>query len=193
MTIKDTLIDRLILEDPGLIGCQRRNAWTREAGQLNVWSTVRGNALLALLGERVTIDTPAGFLGYWSYNGYILQFRGGPAQPHWMDDISLLWAVIAAYSPTRPKAQVILLNENQGDLSVEYLTIPKDVQDRQDTLGRVVVEGFMADPPSRIAKNTARAFRVCTGCPFRTRCNAQDLLDNATHDWSESYRRELAK
>lgn len=186
--LKADLTRWLTLADPGLIGCQRRNVWTG-----GTKPNLRGNSLLAMLGDKTTVETPVGPLEYYRHYDTILQFRGGPWQDHWADDFSVLWSVINTYGTIKLAPHIMLIQENQGELDVVEVPILERTRDVADALARAVIEGRKSNPPARIAKNTNRAFRTCTGCPHRTRCNAADLLAGATQDWSDSYRKELGK
>ena len=181
---------KLTLKDPGFFGCQRRNRYAREEGEVRVHSST---ALLELLATRESLTTPAGELEYFIYlDNWLVTFRGGQWNSKWIPGVLDLWALVRTYSD-RPEVawEVVVVSEYQGDLEVHKVDVPREWGKRAQARAEALVSGLMADPPARIPKNTKMAHRVCRYCSYRVACNAQDALLNDTSDWSESYRKEL--
>lgn len=192
-SLVDQIKEKLYTESAGLVGCRRRNAYDVEAGSTPTWALVRGNALLALVGTKHGIHTPVGYHEFFMLKDHwLLFFRAGQWRDYWMDDFKDLWALVAAYDPSLDlSSSVVVLVEDQSQLTARAIEVKSLIPDPKRRAG-AVISGALADPPDRITKADARAHKVCRFCPHRAKCNAQDILDNATNDWSESYRKELA-
>jgi hypothetical protein len=189
--LEELLQDKLSLSSSGLVGCARRNAWAPdEAGG---WRHVRGNALLAHLGDKYTAYVgPDGMTTeeFFARNErWLLQFRGGPWSMWWVEDFYDLWSIAAVGSALSLSPTIVVLNENKGDLDIKYVTVP-DTLDPEERVDRLLAAAT-ADPPERISKADARALRVCSHCPVRTRCNTLDKLHHEDLDWSPTYRSTL--
>jgi hypothetical protein len=184
--IAEDLKQRLTLRDPGFFGCQRKNVWDREQGPRTRGYT--GTALLEVLGQRQYINTPAGPLDYYTYaDHWIIMFRGGVWSEKWIRDAQDLWALVAkCRHPLSP--DVLIINEKLGEIQVYRIPIDASTLERR---AEALVSGLLAEPPARISKAGKEPFSKCATCAHRTRCNAYDIKNNETHDWSSSYKQDL--
>lgn len=179
--IKEDLRQELSLRGAHLQGCRRRGEWTE--GEIP-WSWLSGNALLHVLGDKIEAGPVEAFVlhGRW-----LLQFRGGPRQDYWYEDFYDLWSLVKTYGDLPDFSRtIIFLNENQGDLTVYYISAP-DHMNAEHRASRIMSEA-RSDPPGRIPKSGSRAMKVCRYCPVRARCDAEDELRGDTDDWSTAYR-----
>jgi hypothetical protein len=180
--IEQKLRKHLHLEDSGLVGCKRRNLWTSDNTS---WRWIRGNALLALAGEKTGTHTPAGYHEFFHTGPFVLAFRGGPWKDYWVDDFLDLWSLAAEYWPHELSRTILVLHENAGELDIKYLPVPDSLNPAERVEG--MLAHLRADPPGRISKGATQARHVCWYCPAKARCDATDRLRNETHDWSPYY------
>lgn len=181
----EILKERLTLSNPGITGCRRRNVWTDEQTK---WSHLRGNALLAILGDRHEVNTPRGDFSFYLVGGrFLIQFRGGQWNMDWVEDFLDEWSVAVACGQLDLSHTIYVLVENKGQLTVTEVTVPDD-HDADARAGQIFDE-LAANPPARISKGGARAMRVCRYCPCKMRCDATDTLQGDTQDWSPSYQK----
>jgi hypothetical protein len=178
----DTLIDSIVLKDPGVIGCRRRNVWT---DQQNSWQFLRGGAILAAVGELHEVEFHAGVFEFYVHDNCLLQFRGGPWRTYWIEDFYDAWAVASTFGPELDR-QIRVFHESAGDIVVIDVDVPVHITPQARTLS--IISELESDPPGRIRKSGERAMRVCRYCPVKARCDAADTLRGDTQDWSPSYR-----
>lgn len=184
--LKQELLDRLVLDDPGLVGCRRRGVWNEDQDISYRW--FRGNALLGVVGVPASMNTPAGWLQYYEYDSttlVILQFRGGKWNPDWTVEFYDLWSLVHEYSGAKPEPYIMVLHEYRGDLDVKKIDIPEALNP-QVRVEKILAE-FTSEPPGRIPKSGPRAARICPHCPFKQRCDATDTLRGETNDYSPTY------
>ena len=182
--IREVLDDALTLAGD-FTGCARRAQWSEGPR----WQDIRGHSLLSTIGTKRNGRTPAGPLEVFLYDGYLLQFRGGPYRQSAVTDMIDLWCLAWTYiEPLSP--EIILLQENKGKLDIHVVPVPKgtDPQARADA----GLADHISTPPGRISKATPEAAHICKSCPVRARCNAQDISDGNTSDWSYGYRKNLS-
>lgn len=181
--ILDELRAALTLADPGVSGCQRKQAWTEASPR-----GLSGNALLAAVGEKICVETPLGPLEVFLYQGdKLLQFRAGPARDWWVDDAIDVWSFVTNARPL--SRAIVIVSEDHGEVSTREIQVPPTVDPVRHAAA--LTTGAQAEPPARISKRGLRAMVTCRYCPFRTRCNGFDKLHNATHDWSAEYHKVL--
>lgn len=186
-TQREKLLQDLALKDPGFIGCRRRGKWS---SQSSTWRFMRGNALLAQLGSKTQLETPAGPFEYYTLADHLLQFRGGPFSPHWLEDFYDAWAVAQYWNSNEELSRhIILVHEDRGNMQLEVHSVPESI-DAAVRAAKILTE-LQADPPGRISKATAYAIKVCRFCPVRIRCNTQDKFEGNMVDWSTAFRRTL--
>lgn len=172
----------LTLADPGLVGCVRRNKWSGQG--TTPWRWLRGNALLATLGEKRVcyVDVKPHIMEVYLFHDWLLLFRGGQWNMDWTEDFFDTWAIARATHPDISRT-IMVLHENKGDLSIKQVSVPESF----DHEARLEALYVAYDTEARIAKNTPRALRTCKYCPHKQRCDALDKLHNQTSDWHESY------
>lgn len=178
------LTSKLSLSDPGLVGCRRRGKWSTE----EPWRHARGNALLRVLGDRHYVTTPVGtFESYLRDSRHLLQFRGGPWKPWWVQDFFDAWALMDHYGGDHLglSRQILALHENRGELRAQATQVPESIQAAERAL--TAIEEYTTDPPGRIPKHGGRALAVCRHCPVKLRCDATDKSRDETDDWNPSY------
>lgn len=181
--VEEMLRERLELADPGLIGCRRRNAWQSDDVP---WRHVRGNALLACIGERHTTQTGVGDLDCFLLSDrWLLQFRGGQWNTYWLEDFFDLWSLVHAGGLRDISRSIIVLHENHGELDVKRVDVPEHLD--SDARARTILQEYNADPPGRIPKSGPRAQRVCRYCPVKQRCDITDKKRGEDTDWSPNY------
>lgn len=178
--IEQELREVLDLERSPLLGCPRRNAWVPEPA----WRDSRGNALLQLVGKKSRVFLDEGPHEFFSKGNFLLAFRGGDWQHYWNQGLIDEWAVIRSAWPQLSNT-VIILHERHGELDVRLLPIEEgyDWHERLTYLR----ERASGDPPGRISKAGARAFRVCVHCPVKRECDATDKLHHDDKDWHPRY------
>lgn len=161
-----------------LLGCPRRNRWTGKA-----WRSDVGAAVLALLGQKVTVAWEGGESDVFiSQEGSLLLWRAGPWRDWWVEDAMLLAGMVRA-SGASAVPGVLVLHELDGKTEMRYLETPVS------TAGRSYVETAAAwaaggdEAPPRWNRRGQRARRVCPRCPVRQRCEAVDRVKGTTQDW----------
>ena len=88
MATLEFLKRKLTLRDPGLVGCRRRGRWSEVDNTKADWRWIRGNAVLAVMGEKIATVTPVGEIECFvtDYPPKLIQFRGGPWNEDWLED-----------------------------------------------------------------------------------------------------------
>lgn len=180
--LKKAIEEPLRSRDGYILGCRRRNIWAPSAS----FRHNRGNALLAMAGEKYSVHGPTGEpIDFWLYrNHYLMMFRAGEWKQYWSEDFNVLWAYIDSCWDIGDK--VLVVHENKGKLNVVELGVSKGVA--YDALEKAL-EDLRVDPPGRLAKNTPRAYHVCRFCPVKQRCDAMDQLRGETDDWGANYKK----
>ena len=173
----------LALEDPGLVGCQRRAEWLSEEDV--PWRWIRGNALLNLFGERKTIYTFAGPMEVYMYHNWLTLYRGGPWNTHWVEDFYDTWSLaVEDENLSEPlSGTIIVFHEDKGNLDLKILPAPEDPTVR---VARMQHDSALT-PRGRISKATNYAVKTCRWCPVKTRCDAHDKLRGEDGDHAPSY------
>jgi hypothetical protein len=145
---------------------------------------MRGNALLALAGIKVSGTTPVDdfdvFLG--QYRSVIYTFRGGKWKPWWDEDLRMLGALGVLYLNEALEG-VIVLHELDNDITEVYIPAPS--KDEASLLVERAVIGWREF--ARIPKNSPRALVLCQYCPIKRQCDALDLEKGDTSDWPAGY------
>ena len=181
--IKKELKEALTLKDPGYIGCIRRNQW--EEGD-EPWRRVRGHALPWVAARKRQFRTPHGTMeAFIKADRWMVEFRAGQWNQYWMDDIKRRWAFVQYCTSLDLSRTVFVLHENKGELTVKEVHIPENFNPEQEV--RDAIDDYESDPPGRIAKNSARAHRICRYCPVQRDCDLKDREIGDTDDWSDSY------
>jgi len=181
-SLKRSIHEALVLLDPGLVGCQRRQHWL--SGDGPPWRWVRGNALLELFALRTTFYTFCGPLEVYTYHNWLCVYRAGPWNTYWVEDFYDLWSLCKADIASADLSDTILvLHEDKGNLDIKYVPAPTNGEER---VARMEAD-YSTDPRGRISKATAHALKVCRFCPVKTRCDAHDKLKGEDHDWSPHY------
>lgn len=165
-----------------LVGCQRQN---RFRGPDTSWRYLRGNALCAQLGYKITVNTPIDELDvfYEPEEKVIIFYRGGKWKPWWAHDIELTLALCKLYL-NEGVTGAYVLHELDNELTQTYVSSPDS--DEASELVQVALEGWRNH--SRIHKDSPRAQALCQYCPVKRQCDAVDLEQGATHDWPAGYR-----
>lgn len=185
------LEEELTLADPGLVGCRRRGRWDYEDHSgAPPWRRMRGNAILSTVGSRERIGIPGiGTLEFYIHNtnhdAYLLQFRGGPWNLDWTEEFFDLWTLVYDMRVKAISRTILVLHENKSDLDIKEVKVPEDFQANTRLTG--MITEYTATPPGRIPKSGPRAIRLCPHCPHKQRCDAEDILQDQTSDWSPSY------
>ena len=179
--VNKIITDNLFLDDIGLVGCRRRGRWSfhEEAP----WSFVRGNALLAVIGEKKSLATDYGMQEFYTLYDNLLQFRGGPWNLDWTEDFYDLWSIIMVHAEL--SRTIIVVHENRGELDIKEVEVPEAL-DPQHRVEKMLAE-YASNPPGRIPKSGQRAARICPHCPYKQRCDAEDILQGQQDDWSPTY------
>lgn len=172
------LREKTLTRHPGVIGCPRRNRL--DAAQS--WRWARGNSLLALIGDKISIEAPFGvfdtFYRITTESEWLLQFRGGAHQPWWDEDALLLASTVIVYSNLNP-AGVSTISELDGQLGVRYTGSPT-----VEEASRFATDALRRWQESRrIAKDSPRGKAICSYCPVRNPCLLLDLESGDTADW----------
>ena len=145
--------------------------------------------MLATVGDKKSMQTPVGELEFFMMEDFeVLQYRGGPWNLDWVEDMYDLWSLVWLYwdvdengiSPT-----IIILHENHGELDIKEVAVPENLN--PETRADFIIKGYNADPPVRIPKSGPRALRICPHCPHKIRCDAEDKLRGQDQDWSPNY------
>lgn len=103
-----------------------------------------------------------------------------------MEDLFDTWALHATYGDLPDLSPLILvLHEDHGQLDVKEVPVPESMNP-QHRAEKIIAEAT-SDPPKRIPKSGARAYRICPHCPVKQRCDAQDQLRGDTDDWAPTY------
>jgi hypothetical protein len=179
--VKERLYDALLLEDPGLVGCQRRQQWVTDKIP---WRWVRGNAVLEVMATKKPFYTFAGPQEEYFLHDFLCMYRGGPWNTHWVEDFYDTWALAKEADEYEALRNTILVfHEDKGHLDIKQLPAPSDWPER---LARME-QNYMKDPRGRISKATSYALKVCRFCPVKTRCDAHDKLKGEDNDWSPNY------
>lgn len=172
------LREKTLTRHPGVLGCPRRN----RLDPAQPWRWARGNSLLALLGERVSIEAPFGvfdaFYRAAPEGDWLLQFRGGKPQPWWADDALLLAALVLVHSSLNPVG-VSTISELDSQLHTHYLGSP--ATDEAFRLAEEAMQLWMRS--GRIAKDSPRGKAICPYCSVRNPCLMRDLELGETQDW----------
>jgi len=167
-----------------LVGCQRRNQLTEADAP---WTMYSGNAYLDLVGHRTIVKTPIDLQVIWIREGTLIEFRGGPMRQWWWDDMYELWALTIAYSGHSLEPVVFILNEYKGVMNCYRSPVHQFIVD--DPKGYAVdsLEEWTTGP-SRLAKNSQRAYHVCRTCPTKRQCDIIDKTTlNGNDDWGPGY------
>jgi len=161
-----------------LLGCPRRNRWSGRP-----WRTDVGAAVLALLGQKVTVAWAGGESDvFLTPQGSLLLWRGGPWRSWWQDEAILLAGMVRA-SGASPVPGVLVIFEVDGKAAMRYLEAPVPAAERsyEETAAAWAVGG--EDAPPRWHRRSERAKVICPKCPVRQRCEAIDRVNGATADW----------
>lgn len=175
--ILEQLQKTLATEPCPFTGCIRANKWSSLK-----WRSMRGDSLLAWVGEKLPIETPYGNFDVYAQGPHLLQFRGGQFRDWWIADCQLLCALVSHFSSLQPDG-VALISELDGELREYYIdALPYDAAHQ---LVELALQQWKVD--GRIAKNSPRA-AMCTYCSVKRRCDAKDLEDKATQDWPPQWK-----
>lgn len=144
---------------------------------------VSGNAWLDLIADRTVIKTPVDYMTVWLRDGKVVIFRGGPLREWWWDDLVDMYALTTVYSSYGLSRDIMILNENKGQLCLFHRFVEIDAKERAGEIISAYREG-----PGRLAKNSARAYHGCRTCPTKRQC---DIIDKTTlggtDDWGPGY------
>lgn len=177
------LIDRLSVTPCNLVGCVRQNLLLADAPE--DYRNIRGNALLALIGERVLLDAPSGAFHVFTFdegNGpVLLLFRGGKPKPWWDEDARVLLAVVNTYGFRCYEA--VILYELDSRLYSYRVPAPSTEMAKSIIAERALKYRTFA----RISKKTYRGRVICSHCPVKAECDRVDMERNETSDWPEGY------
>jgi len=180
--ILEHLTNALACQDPGMVGCQRRQEWIPGDPP---WRWIRGNALLGVVGRKDLIYTPAGPMELYFYSNFLLQYRAGPWNTHWVEDFYDTWSLVKAdeLEPDDLANTILVFHEDKGLLDIKQVPAPPDWRQRVDRMK----EDYKKEPRGRISKATSHAIKVCRFCPVKYACDAHDKLRGEDKDWSPSY------
>lgn len=180
--IQKHLTKELSCEDPGLVGCQRRQEWIPGDPP---WRWIRGNALLGVVGRKDLIFTPAGKMQAYFYADSLIVYRAGPWNTHWVEDFYDTWSLVRAdeLDPDDLSRTILVFHEDKGLLDIKKVPAPLDWRERVDRM----VSDHKKEPRGRISKATSHAIKVCRFCPVKYACDAHDKLRGEDTDWSPSY------
>ncbi|OHD28403.1 MAG: hypothetical protein A2Y38_16635 [Spirochaetes bacterium GWB1_59_5] len=165
------------------VGCIRQNILL----EAPIWRDLRGNAVLAGLGTWVTIDAKeAGEFDVWlkqdKFGVHLLQFRGGKRKQWWVSDCQDLMCLILNHTSLLLKG-CWLISELDGTLSVEYIDAP--AYEEAVTRTTQLLEDLRKQV--RIRKNSPRGQAACPRCPAKNTCDALDLENGETADWTNEW------
>ena len=181
--IEEVIRDSMPRYSP-LVGCTRRNVWSK--GHIkHDWRKSRGVALLNLAGTIIEVDTHTGPFDIFTHGKHMIVFRGGPWNLHWAKDIVHEWT-LAKDQFDWLDSEVLVLHEEKGALDIKSIIVPTE-ENYTKQLKELKERDPFTEPPPRMEKSSPYNIRVCRFCPYKTRCDATDALQEETHDYAPNY------
>lgn len=165
---------------PPVLGCIRQNVLAPK----QAWRYLRGNAVLALIGTKLEITTPFGWLTVWiryhEDGPVLLQFRGGKFSTWWIDDCAVVVGLINNHT-TLGVIGTLLVQELDNALTTHYFTAPTNA----GALAQEALAQWRKE--QRLQRQSTKALYMCPRCPVLKRCMAMDLERGETADWPKDF------